>query len=117
MRSGFGRAPLLRFDAIVGYNALLDEADKPAACRLLAALLAPGGVISLAERVPRRTQRLYALVDAHTLDADLLERWQRAEEAIYADAGDPLVDGGEADLRPWVQEGGRGGGVTGGGGG
>jgi putative ATPase len=103
LRSGFGGSHLLRFDAIVGYNALLDEADKPAACRLLADLLAPGGVISLAERVPRRTQRLYALVDAHTLDADLLARWQRAEEAIYADAGDPLVNWGEEELRVWLE--------------
>ena len=52
----------LRFDAIVGYNALLDEADKAAACQELASLLAPGGVISLAERVPRRTQRLLSLI-------------------------------------------------------
>jgi len=97
-------APLLRFDAIVGYNSLLDAADKSAACRLLAALLTPGGVISLAERVPRRTQRLYALVDAQTVDADLRERWQRAEEAIYADASDPLVNWDTDDLRTWLTE-------------
>ncbi len=94
----------LRFDAIVGYNALLDEADKAAACQELASLLAPGGVISLAERVPRRTQRLYALIDASMLDADLLERWQRAEEAIYADPADPLVSWDEHDLRAFLME-------------
>ncbi|MFN3331648.1 MAG: AAA family ATPase, partial [Caldilinea sp.] len=77
-------SPLLRFDAIVGHNALLDEADKGAVCQLLAELLAPGGVISLAERVPRYTQRLYALVDSRELAADVVERWRQAEEAIYA---------------------------------
>jgi putative ATPase len=92
-------APRLYFDAIVGYNALLDEADKPAACRLLADLLARGGVLSLAERVPRRTQRLYALIDSRDLDADLAARWRRAEEAIYADTSDPLVNWDEDDLR------------------
>jgi putative ATPase len=96
--------PSLRFDAIVGYNALLDEADKAAACQELATLLAPDGVISLAERVPRRTQRLYALIDASTLGADLLERWQRAEEAIYADPADPLVRWDEHDLHAFLVE-------------
>ena len=91
-------APPLRFDAIAGYNALLDEADKAVACRLLANLLAPGGVISLAERVPRHTQRLYALVDGRSLDADLLARWRTAEEAIYADPADSLVNWDEDDL-------------------
>jgi len=90
---------LLRFDAIVGYNALLDETDKVAVCRLLAELLAPGGVISLAERVPRRTQRLYALVDSRELDAGLIARWRQAEEAIYTDPADPLVNWDEDDLR------------------
>jgi len=97
-QSGFG-SPLLRFDAIVGHNALFDEADKDTACRLLADLLAPGGVISLAERVPRHTQRLYALLDSRELAADVVDRWRQAEEAIYADTADPLVNWDEHDLR------------------
>ncbi|MFO7632243.1 MAG: AAA family ATPase [Caldilinea sp.] len=92
-------SPNIRFDAIVGHNALLDATDKAASCRLLAGLLAPGGVISLAERVPRHTQRLYALVDSRDLDAGLMDRWRQAEEAIYADAADPLVNWEEDDLR------------------
>jgi putative ATPase len=83
---------VLQFDAVVGYNVLLDEENKAAVFHLLADLLAPGGVISLADRVPRYTQRLYQLVDAHSLPADLMERWQQAEEAIYAQAADPLVN-------------------------
>ncbi len=79
-----------RFDAIVGSNALLDATDKEQAAALLAGLLADGGVISLAERIPRHTQRLHALVDATTLPADLVARWQAAEEAIYT-TGDALV--------------------------
>jgi putative ATPase len=74
----------LAFDAIVGYNALLDEADRAGAFALLADLLAPAGVISLAERVPAATQRIYRLVDTKGLNPDLVARWQAAEEAIYA---------------------------------
>ena len=63
-------------------------------------LLRPNGVISLAEPVPRHTQRLYALVD---LGISGRMRWpskvRAAEEAIYADPGDPLVNWAEDDLR------------------
>ena len=74
-------------------------ADKGAACQLLADLLAPSGVISLAERVPQRTQRFYTLIDSAELDADLVARWRQAEEAIYADPSDPLVNWDESDLQ------------------
>ena len=90
-----GSPPLpgsLAFDAIVGYNALIDEADRAAAFGLLAGLLGPEGVISLAERVPAATQRIYRLVDASRLDQDLVARWQAAEEAIYACRDDPLTN-------------------------
>ncbi len=100
------RAPLalrsasaLRFDAIVGYNALLEEADKRGACRLLTEMLAPHGVVSLAERIPRAAQRLYALFGPGLLAPDLMERWRLAEEAIYADANDPLVNWDERTLQ------------------
>jgi putative ATPase len=92
----------VRFDAIVGFNGLLTEPDKPAAIRLLAARLAPGGVLSLAERVPRHTQRLYHLLDLGGLDADLAARLAEAEEAIYAAADDPLVNWDADDLAAWL---------------
>jgi putative ATPase len=85
-------SPDLRFDAIVGFNALLTTADKPAALTKLVKQLADEGVLSLAERMPSRGQRLYALVDGSELDDDLRARWHTAEEAIYADADDPLVN-------------------------
>jgi putative ATPase len=89
------------FDALVGFNALLDEADKPAVVALLRDLLAPGGVISLAERIPRHTQRIYALVEPKGLEADLLARWHAAEETIYARPDDPLVNWDADDLARW----------------
>ena len=82
----------LAFDAIVGYNALIDEADRAAAFAMLAGLLGPEGVISLAERVPAATQRIYRLVDTSRLDPDLVARWEAAEEAIYARRDDSLTN-------------------------
>ncbi|MCB9158541.1 MAG: AAA family ATPase [Caldilineaceae bacterium] len=80
------------FDAVVGYNALLTVDDKAAAVAQVAARLAPTGVVSLVERIPRHTQRLYRLVDLAPLDADVAARLVAAEEAIYAKEADPLVN-------------------------
>ncbi|MBW7882303.1 MAG: AAA family ATPase [Caldilineaceae bacterium] len=88
----------LRFDAIVGYNALLDEPEKAKMLQLIAGLLAADGIVSLAERVPRHTQRIYRLVDPSGLDPDLVSRWQAAEEAIYGASDDPLVNWDVDDL-------------------
>ena len=90
--------PALRFDAIVGYNALLDLADKADAITLLARLLSPQGIISLGERIPRQTQRLYTLIDWTNVDAGLAENVRAAEEAIYASEDDPLTNWDVDDL-------------------
>jgi putative ATPase len=92
------RDPQVRFDAILGRNALEGIEDKPAVARALAGLLAPGGCLSLAESLPRRAQRLYGLLPADHLEVGLRERLVRAEEAIYADSGNPLVNWDAADL-------------------
>ncbi|MGQ9516349.1 MAG: AAA family ATPase [Anaerolineae bacterium] len=84
--------PALRFDRVIGRNVFTEEPDKPALARLLAELLRPEGRIVLAEVVPRRAQRLYALVEPAALPRDLAERWKEAEEATYADAGNPMVN-------------------------
>ena len=88
----------LRFDIIVGHNALFDCAHKANAVNMLSALLNERGTISLAESVPRHTQRLYNLVDLSALDEGLVERIRAAEEAIYVDATDPLVNWDMPDL-------------------
>jgi putative ATPase len=92
------------FDAVVGHNVLLDVADKPAAVTLICRLRAASGVISLAERLPRHTQRLYRLVDLTELDDDLAARVQAAEEAIYTQPDDRLVNWGEEGLAQWWAE-------------
>jgi len=105
----------VRFDAIVGrgaftssrqrtYRGDAEGAEKrPNVLRVsavqLAGLLRPGGTISLAEPVPRYTQRLYTLVDLASLGDALAGKVRDAEEAIYADPDDPLVNWAEDELR------------------
>jgi putative ATPase len=89
----------LCFDAIVGRNALLTQVDKAAALAILRDRLRPDGWLALAERISRRTQRLYELVDLSTLPSELVARIVTAEEAIYADPMDPLVNWDEVSLK------------------
>jgi putative ATPase len=88
----------VRFDASVGRNALTRQADKAAALGQVAALLRLGGILSLAEAVPCRTQRLYRLAPLERLAPELAEQVRLAEEAIYADPGDPMVNWDAPDL-------------------
>jgi len=88
----------VRFDRIIGRNALIHEADKAAAVQVLIKLLQPVGEITLAETVPRHTQRLYYLLSA-AFDPDLYQRWIAAEESIYAQPSDPMVNWDSSDLK------------------
>ena len=92
----------MRFDRILGRNAFSgtaqgDLANRPAVIALAVRLL-PGGRLVLAQAIPRHTQRLYDLVSWGRATA-LREKVVAAEEAIYADAADPLVNWDADDLR------------------
>lgn len=105
--------PQVRFDAIVGRNpfsgffaagvgpvpALDIPATLAAVLGACAELLAPGGRLSIAQTVPRHTQRIYALLDLTALGDDLARRLAFAEEAIYSNAADPMVSWDVADLQ------------------
>ena len=73
----------ISFDAIVGRNALTKTLDKTHIASDLRALLTPKGTVSLAEVMPRYTQRLYDLVDSSNLADALVDAWRAAEENIY----------------------------------
>ncbi len=75
----------VRFDVILGRNALGAEAERPLVAQQIAALLRADGRLVLAETILRASQRIYRLVDAGVLPRPLWERWQEAEEAIYED--------------------------------
>jgi putative ATPase len=94
----------MRFDAIVGRDVLTRAPHKADSLRLLAGWLVPGGRLSLAETVVRHAQRLYHLVDLSALHEELARRVVQAEENIYTDADDPLVNWEVADLRRLVAQ-------------
>jgi putative ATPase len=81
----------VRFDAVVGRNVLTRYHDKAAVLASIRPLLQPGGCLSLAEVVPRRAQRLSALVELTELGPELAARLRAAEEAMYHTPDDPLV--------------------------
>ncbi len=92
------RDKTIRFDAVLGRNALGGLSEKEEIARIIAARLAPGGRIALVETLSRRAQRLHDLVPLETLEAPLRQRLVEAEEAIYADAQNPQVAWDAVDL-------------------
>jgi len=97
----------LRFDRVIGRNLFTTRAETAAdAARTVGDHLLPGGRFIFAQTLPRRTQRLYALLD-WTGKKKLGEKVAALEEAIYADADDPLVNWDENDLKQALEEDGR----------
>ena len=89
----------LHFDCIMGRNIFIEPRQElEALLGAVAPRIRPGGLLCLAQSVPRHTQRLYALVDWDGA-ADLLEKVKAAEEGIYHDADDPLVNWDETAVR------------------
>jgi putative ATPase len=76
----------------------MSEPDKLQTAQTLAQLIPPGGKLVLAETVPRYTQRLYRLLQPHSLDASLYKRLVDAEEAMYVSQSDPMLNWDADDL-------------------
>ncbi len=88
----------LQFDRVIGRNVFTRRmAVLPVLAAQLLPRLLPGGLFCFAQVVPRHTQRLYELFDWSGYE-HLLEKVRAAEEGIYADATDPLVNWDETDL-------------------
>lgn len=93
------QAPRVKFDRILGRNALVREEDKRAISGSLASLLSESGGLVLGETLPRYTQRLYRLLGGKGLPGNLGDRLMAAEEAIYQDPTDPMVNWDGEDLQ------------------
>ncbi len=76
----------VKFDFIVGRNALGQSADRPAAWRTIHDLLDKEGTVALAENLPRRSQRLSKLT-AQQLPTSIYQ----AEERIYNEDADARI--------------------------
>lgn len=94
----------VRFDRILGRNPFTQYAlsDGQTLARV-AQKLRPGGRLCLAQVIPRYGQRLYRLVDWSDVPAGLAEKVRTAEEGIYADEADPLVNWDEMDVETQLQ--------------
>jgi putative ATPase len=97
----------MRFDRILARNPF-SRASPPweAFAGEIAAWLRPDGRFCFAQVVPRRGQRLSALVDWEDEADDLVQRVRAAEETIFHDESDPLVNWDVADLQSALQAGG-----------
>jgi putative ATPase len=89
----------VRFNAMVGRNVLTQSADRAQALIDLCPCLAKNGQIVLAEIIPKHTQRLYKLVDPAQLPEAVSQALIEAEEGIYSQADDPMVNWDVAGLQ------------------
>jgi len=85
-------SPTLRFDGILGRNVLAGEKERGAIAHALLQRLQPGGVLVLAETLPRQGQRLYDLIPDKALKPALHRRLVKAEDAIYTAPHPPNPD-------------------------
>ena len=92
----------VRFDLILGRDALTRAEDPAALLSALRPLLLPGGRLLFAETLVRHTPRLSALIP--DLDPSLRETWAAAEEALYTDDTDPLTRWTADNLRALLGE-------------
>lgn len=93
------KATDVRFDRMIGRNVLMAEANKFEIARSWLPWLGDFGTIVLAETIPQQTQRLYALLSSDLVGLDLYKHWVEAEEAIYRDPVDSMVNWTVEDLQ------------------
>jgi putative ATPase len=91
----------IRFDRIVGDHTLMEASDKGKLIKTIADLLQAGGKAALSEPIPRHSQRIYRLFDLSKLgiSTDLSDRWMQAEEAIYSNPDNAMINWDAEDLR------------------
>ncbi len=94
----------VRFERVLGRDALVRSDDAAALLATLRGLLAEGGRLVLCESLPRRTQRLYALPSPGSVPEALSRVWSTAEEALYQDDADPLLRWDVRAMRATVED-------------
>lgn len=79
-------------ERVVGRNVLSTAGpDRDHIARALVALLQPKARLVLVESIPRRTQRIHALVEHCEHEPDWMSRWIEAEESMYQRGDDPVL--------------------------
>jgi putative ATPase len=91
----------LRFDCILARNPFTYHVSRityqEVAAELLKWLL-PGGRFCFSQTIPRHSQRLYKLIEWANFPARTASKVAKAEEAIYTNPADSLVNWDETDL-------------------
>jgi putative ATPase len=82
----------IRFDRVIGRNAFTRNDGWNEMLQQVAARMRSGGRITLAQVVPQHSQRLYRLCDWSSLPEPLLRKVAEAEEEIYKDQDDNLIN-------------------------
>jgi putative ATPase len=82
----------IQFDRILGRNGFTKSNNRGLLMEQIVAKLQPDGKLCLAQVIPSLGQRLYQLFDWTEQDQALCQDVQRAEEDIYEDPDDPLVN-------------------------
>ncbi|MCO5186340.1 MAG: AAA family ATPase [Anaerolineae bacterium] len=87
----------VRFDRIIGRNAFTHLHNQTGLIDRLHSLLLPDGKLCLLQIVPRRGQRLHELID-WAGETVLQQKVAAAEELLWSDSADTLVNWDIADL-------------------
>lgn len=87
------------FDGIIGRNVLMALPNKLAAIEQIFQLLSPTGQLVLAESIPSRSQRLSQLLEPSQTEPDLLKQLTAAENQLFHDSTDAMVNWDVPDLQ------------------
>ncbi len=95
----------LQFDRILGRNPITQYPNYPITdlFTTLKNRLAADGRLCLVQSIPKHGQRLYQLVDWSDETRTLAKKVAQAEEAIYLDETDKLVNWDESDLQAGLE--------------
>ncbi|RKX74083.1 MAG: AAA family ATPase [Spirochaetes bacterium] len=99
------------FEAVIGRDTLPALSNKERMFKKIHSLISPGGTLSIAETVPRKAPRLSEFIMAGIKkenERTLIEKFKTAEEEIYNDPSDPLINWDENDLIAFCKEAGFG---------
>jgi len=94
----------VRCDRIIGRQVLGPRPDKASAIALLADLLPEQGRLVLADTIYRQGQRPSALIDPASVQPDLYQRWQAADEQLMQAQDDPRFNWDAATLQELCQQ-------------
>ena len=95
----------IQFDRVLARNLFTRSRESlTAVAQIIKDRLGENGRFCLAQTIPRHGQRLYNLIDWSEQAATLFKQVKQAEELIYSDASDGLVNWDEATIQTGLAE-------------